>query len=372
MAERVLFVHAHPDDESLFTAATIATLVDRGAEVTVLTCTRGELGGVVDPAVGEFTPDELADARTQELTTALAALGDVRHRFLGEQGARWQGRPERRYRDSGGGAVPRDPASLLAADPGEVAADIAAAIIDLEPDVVVSYGTDGATGHPDHIRVHEATRTATEVLGVPFYVVSGEKGATLRVDPADVIERKRRALAAHRTQLAVDGDQVIVGDRREPLTATENFRRLRPPGTGFADYGLATRIVTGILALILGVFVGATLTVAHQAVVTIAGVRVPWGIIAAIVITTALVVGLRIVFETRIVAGIASLGLLGASAFLALQSSGGSILVPDNVAGYVWTFAPVLIAGLALAWPQVRRRPGSNIGGTSSKGSVSP
>ena len=359
MAERVLFVHAHPDDETLYTGATIATLIDRGAEVSVLTCTRGELGGAD------------ASRREQELEQALTALGVTDHRYLGEPGARWEGRSPRRYRDSGPGGTLPDPASLAAADPGEIAADVAAALIALSPDVVVSYDSDGASGHPDHVRTHEATRTAAQVLRVPFYVL-GDKHATVRVDPAPVIERKRAAVAAHGSQLRLDGDTIIVSPTHSmPLSAVESYRRLRPAGSAFADYGLGARILTCVLALVLGVFVGATLTVAHQATLSIGDLRVPWGIIASIIITAALVVGLRLVFETRIVAGVAALGLLGASAFLALQSSGGSILVPDNVAGYVWTFAPVLIAGIALAWPQVTPRRPSNIGASSSKGSVS-
>jgi N-acetyl-1-D-myo-inositol-2-amino-2-deoxy-alpha-D-glucopyranoside deacetylase len=379
MVERVLFVHAHPDDETLTTGATIATLVDRGSMVAVLTCTRGELGGIVAPDLQHLDPDALGEHRSSELAAALAALGVDDHRFLGSTGARWEGRPERRYRDSGmrwdksGPQPPEslDPGSLLAAESGEVAADIAAAILAVKPDVVVSYGADGGYGHPDHVRVHEATRTATDVLGVPFYAIGGTSRAQVRVDPVPVLDRKRRAIQAHRSQLTIDGHRVVISPTlSEPIAAVETFRRLRPAGNSFADLGLGAKIVTCLLALVLGVFVGATLTVAHQAAVTVAGVRIPWGIIASIVITAALIVGLRIVFETRIVAGVAALGLLGASAFLALQSSGGSILVPDNTIGYVWTFAPVIIAGLALAWPRVRRPAGSNIEGTSAKGSV--
>lgn len=381
MVERVLFVHAHPDDESLFTGATIATLVNRGATVTVLTCTRGELGEVIPDDLAHLRGDPVALAahREIELTDALAALGAPEQRYLGSTGARWQGRAERRYRDSGmkwGLAGPEsldvlEADCLVAADPGEVAADIAAAIIDVQPDVVVSYDAHGGYGHPDHVRVHEATRTAAEVLGVPFYVIGEGRGA-LRVDVAPVVDRKRRALEAHRSQLTVVGDDVVVSATlTRPLDATETFHRLRPAGSSFADHGLVTRIVTCLLALVLGVFTGATLTVAHQATVTVAGLSVPWGVIMGLVITTALIVGLRAVFGTRIVAGVAALGLLGASALLALQSSGGSVLVPDNLAGYVWTFAPVLIAGIVLAWPQVRGHAGSNIGGTSAKGSVS-
>ena len=70
--ERVLFVHAHPDDESISTGGTIATLVDRGAAVTVLTCTRGERGEVIPPELSHFegSPDLVA-IREDELRGAL-------------------------------------------------------------------------------------------------------------------------------------------------------------------------------------------------------------------------------------------------------------------------------------------------------------
>ena len=120
---------------------------------------------------------------------------------------------------------------------------------------------------------------------------------------------------------------------------------------------MLTKVALCAIALVIGAFAGATMTVAHQASAVVGELAVPWGVIAGVGITAALLAGLRIVFHTRIVPGFAALGLLGAAAFLASQSAGGSILVPDNVAGYVWTFAPVIIAGLVLAWPRVTVSP---------------
>jgi N-acetyl-1-D-myo-inositol-2-amino-2-deoxy-alpha-D-glucopyranoside deacetylase len=369
MTERVLFVHAHPDDESISTGATIATLIDRGAGVTVLTCTRGERGEVIpaDLAYLRDSPQALGEFREKELGAALAALGVTDHRILGEENARWTGRPPRRYLDSGmrwgaDGAEALDtvdPATLTGAELGEVAADIAAVLIELEPDVVVSYDERGGYGHPDHIRVHHATRTAAEVLGVPFYVIDQPAAKSqLIVDPTPVIARKRAALEAHRTQMRVDQDAFTLsnGDPH-PIAAPETFSRLRPPGNGFSEHSLPSRIASALLAVVLGGFVGATLTVAHQATVSVAGVSVPWGIIAGVLITAALLVGLRLVFETRVVAACAAVGLLAASAFLALATTGGSILVPASIAGYIWTFTPVAISVLVLGWPFGRRRP---------------
>ena len=360
----MVFVHAHPDDETIATGATIATLVDAGAAVTVLTCTRGELGEVIPSELRHLAGTELGAHRLGELDAALAALGVTDHRILGTPEARWADRQPRRYLDSGmqwgpTGAEalsPVDPESLSAADLGEVAADIAAVLVDVEPDVVVSYAADGGYGHPDHVRAHEATRRAAQVLGVPFYVVDSPGGRPGRaaVDPsASVLDRKRAALEAHRTQVSVSGDSFSLssGEPR-PIAARETFTRVHAPADGFSQNSLGSRIFAAILALVLGAFVGATLTAAHQATVQFGLVSVPWGIITALVLTAALLVGLRIVFDTRILAACAAIGILGVSAILALQTSGGSVLVPANTAGYAWTFGPVLITLLTLAWPR--------------------
>ncbi len=361
--ERVLFVHAHPDDETLATGAAIATLVASGAYVAVLTCTRGELGEVIPDALQHLSGDALGEYRLGELSAALAALGVTDHRVLGNPDARWEGRAPRRYLDSGmrwgpsgAQALPdADPLSLSAAEAGEVAADIAAVILDVDPDVVVSYAADGGYGHPDHVRAHEATRTAAEVLGVPFYVVDsdGARRGPVVVEPGAVVDRKRAALEAYRTQVTVTGDEYrLSSGEPRPIAAVESFTRVRPPEPGFAEYGMAARIVAFAIAGVLGLFAGALLTAAHQSTVAVAGVPVPWGVIVGLIIVAALFLGLRIVFESRAVALAAAVGFLVAASLLSLQSAGGSILVADNPAGYVWTFGPVIIGVVILAWPR--------------------
>jgi N-acetyl-1-D-myo-inositol-2-amino-2-deoxy-alpha-D-glucopyranoside deacetylase len=365
-AERVLFVHAHPDDETLSTGATIATLVRGGASVGVLTCTRGELGEVIPEELAGLSGDSLGAHRLSELDGALATLGVTEHRILGAQGARWAGREPRRYRDSGmtwgsTGAIPLsplDPESLAAADPGEVAADIAAVILAFDPDVVVSYAADGGYGHPDHVRAHDATRTAAEVLRVPFYVIDSEGGprGPITVDPAPVFDTVRAALAHHRTQVRLTADTYSLSSGApRPIARKETFTRISPHSEPEPAPSAASRVGSAALALLLGAFAGATLTLAHQATVTIAGVPVPWGVGAALAITAALVVGLRLLFPSRIPAVCAAVGLLGLSAILAVQSLGGSVIVPANAVGYAWTFGPVAICLIALAWPRFAR-----------------
>ncbi len=371
MTERVLFVHAHPDDETISTGATIATLLQRGANVAVLTCTRGERGEVIPADLAHLleSPETLGDYREKELAAAMTALGVTDHRMLGNANARWPGRAPRRYFDSGmrwdasGAAVALDDTdveSLTAAELAEVSADIAAVLIQWQPDVVVSYDANGGYGHPDHIRVHDATRAAAEVIGVPFYAVE-PSGATasLTVDAAAVAPHKRAALTAYRTQLTVDDNTFSLSSGGpRPIDAPEYFGRFRAAPAGFASHSLPSSLFSCVLALVIGAYAGLALTVANQATVQLAGASIPWGLIAGILIVIGLLVGLRLVFETRVVPAAAAAGLIAASAILALPSPGGTVLVPASAAGYILAFAPVLIAIVILGWPRRRQEPG--------------
>ncbi|HEV7949659.1 MAG TPA: PIG-L family deacetylase [Glaciihabitans sp.] len=383
--ERVLFVHAHPDDESISTGGTLATLVERGAQVTVLTCTRGERGEVI-PAELQHLLDShhaLASEREGELTAALGALGVTDQRYLGDANARWAGREPRRYLDSGmvwgqDGAEATgvlDPDSLTAADFGEVASDIAAVIADIRPHVVISYNDFGGYGHPDHIRAAQAAERAADVYDIPFYAVEPDSSAatpTITVDVSPVLERKRAALAAHRTQIVVDGTNFALSNGvSQPISEVEMFRRVHrvhPHGlTPFAEQSVGVKIFAAVLGLAVGIVVGAILTVAHEASVTIGGLPIPYGLIAAIVIVTCLLVGLRLVFGTRTVAAAAAAGLVIAVAALSLRSAGGSVLVGQTSSGFVWAIAPTLIAVIVVGWPQLPSRSRDKIGTPQTK-----
>ncbi|HEY5231597.1 MAG TPA: PIG-L family deacetylase, partial [Galbitalea sp.] len=180
-AERVLFVHAHPDDETIDTGGTIARLVVSGAQVTVLTCTRGERGEVIpaDLQSALKSPSAMAKLRNAELQQAMKALGVTDHRYLGDANARWSSGGPRTYLDSGmqwgsDGAEATgevDPTTLTGAEFREVASDVAAVVLELLPSAVVSYDERGGYGHPDHVRAHDAARRAAQVYGVPFYSV---------------------------------------------------------------------------------------------------------------------------------------------------------------------------------------------------------
>jgi N-acetyl-1-D-myo-inositol-2-amino-2-deoxy-alpha-D-glucopyranoside deacetylase len=110
-----------------------------------------------------------------------------------------------------------------------------------------------------------------------------------------------------------------------------------------------TIVLASVFALTIGVAVGFVTTFTHRQ-------YVPWGLGAGLVVVLALVAGFRLVFDSRIIAGAAGLGVLAAIARLTLPGAGGSVLVFDDPIGYIWAIAPALLAAAAVAWPR-RRRP---------------
>lgn len=156
-APRLLFVHAHPDDETLATGVAIAHHAARGDDVHVLTCTLGEEGEVIPTHLAhlEGAPgDPLAAHRREELRRALGELGVTSH-LLGASGPGGH----LTYRDSGmaGSAAAAHPRAWAGADLADAAAAVRALIDEVRPDVVVTYDATGGYGHPDHVRTHEAT-----------------------------------------------------------------------------------------------------------------------------------------------------------------------------------------------------------------------
>jgi LmbE family N-acetylglucosaminyl deacetylase len=218
-----VFFHAHPDDEAIQTAGTMARLADDGHRVVLVTATRGELGEVPD---GLLAPGEtLAERRAAELAASCAVLGVARHEYLG-------------YRDSGMAGEPTndDPECFWQADVDAAAARLAAILDEEGADVLATYDENGGYGHPDHIQVHrvglraaeragtgrvfmatvnrdhilsvaeradefglvmpDEQRAMLDTLGVP-----GER-ITVAVDVVGVLDRKRRAMEVHASQIS--------------------------------------------------------------------------------------------------------------------------------------------------------------------------
>jgi mycothiol S-conjugate amidase len=152
MTPRLLFVHAHPDDEASKGAATAARYVDEGAEVTLVTLTGGEAGEVLNPSADPVTPADMGSIRAAELAASVSAIGFTRTFGLG-------------YLDSGYHEDFADvPEGAFARVPVDVPAARLAAILRRErPQVVVTYPEDGGYPHPDHIMCHTVTMRALEL-----------------------------------------------------------------------------------------------------------------------------------------------------------------------------------------------------------------
>ena len=157
----VAFLHAHPDDESSQSAATMARYVAEGAQVTLVTCTLGELGEILVPDWAHFTPGELGGHRQGEIAVALAEIGVTDHVYLGGAG---------RYHDSGmardekGAVVAPDDMpdnAFWRADLLEAADHLVEVIRSRRPQVLVTYDPFGNYGHPDHVQAHRVAMYAT-------------------------------------------------------------------------------------------------------------------------------------------------------------------------------------------------------------------
>ena len=225
-ARRLLLVHAHPDDESIGTGATMARYAAEGARVTLVTCTLGELGEIIPPSLAHLADGDgsrLGEYRIGELSAACAELGVTDHRFLGGPG---------RWRDSGmmGTEGNDDPRCFWRADVAQAAAELARIIRDVRPQVLVSYDERGFYGHPDHIQAHRVAgaaitqaaeggqgpwqvakfyatavpRSVAEAAGLPYFVP--DEQVTTEVDGSAYLAAKTAALRAHATQIAVEGN----------------------------------------------------------------------------------------------------------------------------------------------------------------------
>lgn len=167
---RLLLVHAHPDDESSSTGATIARYCAEGAQVTLVTCTLGEEGEIVPNDLEHLSAGSgLATHRLDELHAAAEALGLSDYVRLGGDG---------RYHDSGmaraedGTATARDETTDTAfwnADLLEASLSLVSILRDRRPQVVISYDTFGMYGHPDHVMAHRVMTYACVLSGVHGY-----------------------------------------------------------------------------------------------------------------------------------------------------------------------------------------------------------
>ncbi|MBN9112945.1 MAG: mycothiol conjugate amidase Mca [Pseudonocardia sp.] len=221
---RLMTVHAHPDDESSKGAATSARYVAEGHEVTVVTCTGGERGSILNPAMDR--PEVVADltaVRKVEMARAAEILG-VRHHWLG-------------FVDSGlpeGDPKPPLPEGCFALVDLEEATERLVRLIRAErPHVLVTYDENGGYPHPDHIRTHEVSMAAWEAAGDPDrFPDAGEPWQPLKLYYSHGFS-KARMVAFHEALLARGLESPYAewlerwddGDRKDPgLRVTTRVR----------------------------------------------------------------------------------------------------------------------------------------------------
>ena len=168
-AKRLLLVHAHPDDETINNGVTMAKYADLGAQVTLVTCTRGEEGEVLVSELANLASDKddkLGEHREVELKDAMAQLGINDFRFLGA--------PNKKWRDSGMMGTPQNERGNVfwQADLDEASHELVKIILEIQPQVLITYDEFGGYGHPDHIKAHQVAMRAAELAAEQGWKVS--------------------------------------------------------------------------------------------------------------------------------------------------------------------------------------------------------
>jgi len=168
----VVLLHAHPDDEAIFTGATMRLLADAGARVVLVTATSGGAG---IPRMRLAAGESLQHRRISELERACELLGVARLDLLG-------------YGDSGAHVGPYA-AGSLGATPARVVAGRLATVVEREcADAVVHYDPRGIYGHVDHVQVHRVGALVAERYALPSYEATVDAQA-LRRGPRHVLQQ---------------------------------------------------------------------------------------------------------------------------------------------------------------------------------------
>jgi mycothiol S-conjugate amidase len=268
-ALHAMFVHAHPDDESSKGAATMARYVKEGYRVSVVTCTDGSRGDVLNPAMDRpGVRERMTELRREELERALEILGVTEHRWLGYPDSGWV------ENFDGDGRV-LAPDCFYNAPLDEATGRLVRILRAEQPDVLVTYPEGGGYPHPDHIRCHDVSvagfHAATDPARFPeagapwqprklYYVAAfnrrqievlhqacldrgsespfagwlerwdpdEEDPATTHVDVGDFLPQRSQALLAHATQIDPDGLWFHIPDEmRREVYPYEDFELAR-------------------------------------------------------------------------------------------------------------------------------------------------
>ena len=278
---RILLVHAHPDDETINNGATMALYADRGAHVTLVTCTRGEEGEILVPALSHLSSgeqDQLGAHREIELADAMKALGISDYRFLGA--------PTKKFRDSGMmGTDPNNNPDVFWQADVDIAAQILVDVIEeVKPHILITYDEIGGYGHPDHIQAHRVAMRAAELsqwqiqkiywntmpksvladgiakmkeVGSDFFgaesvddlpFAKDDEFVTTLIDGGQYVDAKMAAMKAHETQISLDGPFFALSNNLGlQIWGDEYYTLVKGEKSGpFDAHGRETDLTSGI------------------------------------------------------------------------------------------------------------------------------
>ncbi len=246
--KRLLLVHAHPDDETINNGVTMAKYAAEGVHVTLVTCTRGEEGEVLVESLKNLASDKddkLGPHREIELHDAMVELGISDFRFLGA--------PNKKWRDSGMMGAPQNDRDdvFWQSDLDEAANELVKIILEIKPQVLITYDEFGGYGHPDHIKAHRVAMRAAELsatqgwqiakiywntmprsvlqdgidkmkaVGSDFFgaesaddlpFAKADELVTSVVNAQEYVPQKLAAMKAHATQISVDGPFFVLSN----------------------------------------------------------------------------------------------------------------------------------------------------------------
>lgn len=244
----MLLVHAHPDDETINNGVTMAKYAATGVAVTLVICTRGEEGEVLVTELANLASnkdDKLGEYREIELKNAMNEFGIKDFRFLGF--------PDKKWRDSGMMGMPQNERDdvFWQADLDEAANDLVKVILEIKPQVLITYDDFGGYGHPDHIKAHRVAMRAAEIasnqgwqiekiyhntmpksviqmgiekmreVGSDFFGAESvddlpfakpDELVTTVINAPEYVPQKLAAMKAHATQISIDGPFFALSD----------------------------------------------------------------------------------------------------------------------------------------------------------------
>lgn len=359
-SKRTLIVHAHPDDESLFTGHVIADRLQAGGDVYVLTLTRGERGKMkLEELKGlEGQLASMGAFRAGELRGALDALkqagGNLQHSFAGtraflDSGMRINamGKPTKKHRI--------DEMSLAAAGTAVIAEDILTVIKDFKPDAVITYNSKGGFGHPDHKMAHQATamalrqyRRARKGKGPQFWVIaeSGER-FDVEIGGLKTAPFKKSALEAHASQVSIFPETYsVVRGKEIRYDSPERLRKANP-----SPLVLLRPLLTIFWATPLGFLLGLAGTLLHS-IKTTDSTAFPIGLVVALTMVFTLTLALRLMRNSRGALYLNSLVFI-ATVFGWHKQPGGEVLILGNQLGDTWAYGSIVICAVIMLFPRL-------------------